>query len=113
MKLTPNSPRNAVYLVHTAVGSSIILIYIDEHGNHRAYIDGQRETFYDVCVKDTFGSGYYHAHMVESFYRGSYRNISKSDIKRWVKHAKKCHKVIGDNHFNILAWLGGFNPLKK
>lgn len=113
MILNENSPRNAVYLVHTAQGSSIILIYIDENGNHRAYIDEARERFFDVCVKDTFGSGFYHAHIVESFYRGSYKDIPKRDIKKWVKHAKKCRKVVGDNHFNILAWLGGFNPLKK
>lgn len=113
MKLTKDSPRNAVYMVHTSTAADIILIYIDEHGNHRAYIDGTRETFYDVCVQNVFGSGDYHAHIVESFYRGSYRDIPKRDIKRWMKHARKCRKVVGDNHFNILAWLGGFNPLKK
>lgn len=113
MKLTKDAPRNAVYALHTSTLASIMLVYVDSHGAHRAYIEDSRETFYDVEVSTVLSTGNYHAHLLESHYVGSYRNIPRRKIKKWVKHVKKCREAIGDNNLNNLAWLGGFNPLKK
>lgn len=113
MKFTKDAPRNAIYALHTSTEAAIMIVHVDNHGAHRAYIEGNRETFYDVEVSTILSTGNYHAHMLESHYVGSYRNIPRRKIKQWVKQVEKCRKMVGNNNMNILAWLGGFNPLKK
>lgn len=113
MKFTKDAPRNAIYALHTSTDAGIMIVYVDKNGHHRAYIEGSRETFYDVEVSSILSTGNYHAHMLESHYTGHYRKIPRRKIKQWVKHVEKCRLAVGDNNLNILAWLGGFNPLKK